>query len=147
MGKAIATNKIGGDLYSASDLVPNAAGTGVWEDIAAPNATTLTSGEFLLAQTMGSTELKLVAGTDGLVTGGSNVVTVAVVTSPTSGGTFDNTIYSLALPVSTTYAAGDVIASFIPPREVTECYTKMTVVVATDDLSAYDLTAYQVGVA
>lgn len=146
MGKAIATNKIGGDLYAAGDLVPNAAGTGVWEDIAAPNNTTLTSGEFLLAQTMGSTEIKLIAGTDGLVTGGANVVTVAIVTSPTSGGTFNDTIYSKALPTGTTYAAGDVIASYIPQREISECYAKMTVVVATDNLSAYDLTAYQVAV-
>ena len=139
MGKAIATNKIGGDLYANPDII--------WEDQAGPNSATVTSAEFMLAQTMGLTQLKVVAGTAGLVTGGSNRVTIKVITAPASGGTFDNVAVEHLLPISTTYAAGDEILSFIAPRELAECYAKVSATVATDDLSAYDLTAYQVGVA
>lgn len=139
MGKAIATNKIGGDLYAAGDII--------WEDQAGPNDETVTSGEFLLAQTMGLTELKLVAGTSGLTTGASNRVTVKVLTAPTSGGTFDNVAVEHLLPTSTAYAAGDTIFGWIAPRELGEVYAKVSVTVATDDLSGADLTAYQVGVA
>ena len=138
MGTAITSGTIGGDLYANPDII--------WEDEAGPNDETITSGEFMLAQTMGAAELKLVAGTDGLTTGASNRVTVKVITAPTSGGTFDNTAIEALLPVSTAYTAGNDIFSWIPPRELEECYAKITVTVATDDLSGADLTAYQVGV-
>jgi hypothetical protein len=138
MSKAIATNKIGGDLYAAGDLI--------WDDQAGPNGATVTSAEFLLAQTMGETQLKLVAGTAGFVTGGSNRVTIKVLTASATGGSFDKVLVEHLLPISTTYAAGDVIFSFVLPREETELYTKISATVATDNLSAYDLTAYQVGV-
>ena len=117
MGKAIADYKIGKNAIA--EFVPNAAGTGVWEGIQAPNATALTSGEFLLAQTMGGTELKLIAGDDGFITTtGPTVVTV--VTSPTSGGTFDDTVVSYTIPADTTFVEGDDLFKYIPPREQTE---------------------------
>ena len=138
MATAITTGTIGSDLYCEGDLI--------WEDEAGPSDETITSDEFLLDQTMGAAQLKIVAGTDGLVTGASNRVTIKVLTAATSGGTFDNVAVEQLLPVSTTYAAGDEIFSFIPPRELAEVYTKISATVATDDLSSYDLTAYQVGV-
>ena len=138
MGLAIATNEIGGDLYNEGDLI--------WEDQAGPNNSTVTSSEFMLAQTNGAAQLNLVAGTNGLTTGGSNRVTIKVLTAPTSGGTFDDTVVEHLLPISTAYVAGDVIFSYVPPREQSECYAKISATVATDDLSTADLTAYQVGV-
>jgi hypothetical protein len=138
MATAITSGTIGGDLYSQSDVI--------WEDQAGPNNSTVTSAEFLMSQTMGAAQVKIVAGTDGLVTGASNRVTIKVLTAPTSGGTFDEVLVEHLLPVSTTYAAGDEIFSFIPPRESDEIYAKISATVATDNLSAYDLTAYQVGV-
>lgn len=138
MGTAITSGTIGGDLYAVGDRI--------WSDQAGPNNATITSGEFMLAQTMGGAQVNLVAGTDGLVTGGSNRVTVKIITAPASGGTFDNVAVEHLLPISTTYTAGDVIFAWVPPRDLNEEYAKITVTVATDNLSAYDLTAYQVGV-
>jgi len=138
MATAITSGTIGGDLYAQGDVI--------WSDQAGPNNATVTSSEFLLANTDGQAQLKLVAGTDGLVTGGSNRVTVKVLTAPTSGGTFDNVAVEHLLPISTTYAAGDTIFSYVPPRELQEEYAKISVTVATDNLSAYDLTAYQVAI-
>lgn len=139
MGKAIADNKIGKNTIA--EFIPNAAGTGVWEGIQGPNATALTSGEFLLAQTLGGIELKMIAGDDTFVTTtGPTVVTV--VTSPTSGGTFDNTIATYTIPADTTFAVGADIFEYIPAREETECYAKLVLTVTTDDLSAYSVDAF-----
>ena len=138
MGKPIATTKIGQDLYSDFDAI--------WQDAVGPNASTVTSPTFMLAQTLGATQLNLVGGTAGFSTGGSNVVTVTIVTDPVEGGTFATTVFSKALPVSTDYADGEIIASFIPPRELSDMYAQIKVTVATDDLSGEDLTAYQVAV-
>lgn len=134
MGTALTSATIGKNTHFAPDVI--------WSDQAGPNDSTVTSAEFLLAQTLGSAQVSIIAGTDGLVTGASNRVTIKVITSPTTGGTFDNVLVEHLLPVSTTYSAGDVIFSYIPPREVTECYAKISATVATDDLSGYDLTAY-----
>lgn len=138
MGTALTSATIGKNTKFAPDVI--------WSDQAGPNDATITSSEFMLAQTLGGAQLKLVAGTDGLVTGASNRVTVKVITSPTTGGTFDNTIIEALLPASTTYSAGDDIFSYIPPREVEECYAKITVTVATDDLSSYDIDAFTIEV-
>ena len=139
MATAITSATIGSDLFCLGDKF--------FDDQAGPNDATVTSSEFMLAQTMGAAEVKLVGGTAGLVTGASNRVTIKVLTAPTSGGTFDNVAVEYLLPVSTTYAAGDDIFAWIPPRELAECYAKVSVTVATDDLSAYDIDGYQVGVA
>lgn len=143
MGKAIADYEIGANAHA--EFIPDAAGTGVWEDIAGPDNTTLTSGEFLLAQTMGGTELKLIAGADGFVTT-TGPTTVTVTTSPTSGGTFDDTVVTEVITADTTFAEGDTIFTYIPPREQTEIYAKINVDVTTDDLSGEDLSAFIVGV-
>ena len=137
MGKAIATNKIGGDLYSASDLI--------FEDQNLANAGATTSSEFLLAQTMGATQVNIIAGAAGCATAGAQTLVITIVTAPESGGTFNDTIWTETIPASTTYAAGDLIASFVPPREVSECYAKL-VATSDADMTADEITAYQVGV-
>jgi len=138
MGTALTSATIGKNTKFAPDVI--------WDDEAGPSDETVTSSEFMLAQTLGRTQLKLVAGTDGLVTGASNRVTVKVLTAPATGGTFDNVAVEHLLPVSTTYAAGADIFSFVPPQELAECYTKISVTVATDDLSSYDLSAFTIEV-
>lgn len=134
MSTAITSGTIGGDLYSESDLIfddQNLADTGA-----------TTSSEFLLAQTMGAAQINIIAGADGISTGDTYVVTI--VTSPTSGGTFDNTIVSQNVTV-TTADAGDAVAQIAIPREVEECYAKL-VITTTGDSTADEVTAYQVGV-
>lgn len=136
MGKAIATNKIGGDLYCAGDLI--------FDNQALANAGATTSSEFLFAQTMGAQELKVVAN-GAVATGVGETLVITVVTADASGGTFDNTIFSKTIPASTTIADGELAASFIAPRETTECYTK--VVVTSDfDATGLNVDAYIVGV-
>jgi hypothetical protein len=138
MAKAIATNKIGGDLYSASDLI--------FEDQNLANAGATTSAEFLLAQTMGGTQVNIIAGAAGCATAAAQTLTFTVVTSPTSGGTFDDTIWTEIMPASTTYAAGALIASFVVPRDISEMYAKL-VATSDADMTADEITAYQVGLA
>lgn len=137
MGKAIADYKIGADLYAAGDII--------LEDQALPNNTTAFLGsEFLLPQTMGGVQLNFVTGTAGLDTG-AGTLAINVYTSPTSGGTFDNLIYSITLDSSYDQNAGVLIDGFIVPRDVTECYAKISATTGVD-LSGQDLTAYIVGV-
>lgn len=134
MGLAIATNEIGKDLYAAGDLIfenQNLADTGA-----------TTSSEFLLAQTMGGAQINIVAGADAIATGDTYVITI--ITAPASGGTFDNTIISQNVTV-TTVAAGEPVAQIAIPREVEECYAKL-VITTTGDSTADEVTAYQVGV-
>jgi len=138
MGIALKSATIGKNTHFAPDVI--------WDDQAGPNAATVTSAEFKLAQTLGNAQLKLVAGTDGLTTGASNRVTVKVLTASATGGSFDNVAIEHLLPVSTEYAAGDDIFSFIPPQELAECFSKISVTVATDDLSGADLSAFTVEV-
>jgi hypothetical protein len=143
MAKAIESYKIGANCHA--EFIPDAAGTGVWEGIQGPNNTSLTSGEFLLAQTMGGTELKLIAGDDAFTTTtGPTVVTV--LTASASGGTFA-AVETYTIPADTTFAEGADIFQYIPPREQTNCYAKLRVTVTTDDLSASSLDAFIVGVA
>ena len=148
MGKAIADYEIGANAHA--EFIPDAVGTGVWEDISlAAAGVTLTSGEFMLAQTMGGTEFKLVAGagdgTNGLVTT-TGPVTVLIKTSPTSGGTFDDVVLTEEITADTTFAEGADLITYIPPREQTECYAKVFVTVTTDTLTTYSLDAFVVGV-
>lgn len=134
MASAIATTKIGGDLYSESDFI--------FENQNLANAGATTSSEFLLAQTMGATQINIIAGQDGIATGDTYVVTI--VTADVSGGTFDNTILSQNVTV-TTVAAGGAVAQIAIPREVSEIYAKL-VITTTGDSTADDVTAYLVGV-
>ena len=134
MGSAIATTKIGKDLYAAADLI--------FDDQNLADTAATTSSDFLLAQTMGGTQINIVAGDDGIATGDTYVVTI--VTAPTSGGSFDNTILSQNVTV-TTADEGDAVAQIAIPREVDECYAKL-VITTTGDSTADAVTAYQVGV-
>lgn len=135
--KDIATNKIGGDLFNDLDLI--------FEDESLLNTGATISAEFLLAQVMGGSQLNIVAGVDGLATGVGETIVLSLVTSPTSGGTFDNEIWTSTIPASTTFAAGAAIAQYLPTRDISEIYTKL--IVTTDyDATAQTLTAYPVGV-
>ena len=138
MGKAIATNKIGGDLYSEQDLIFN--------DQALADTGDTVSDEFMLAQTMGGSQLNIVAGATGCVTGVGETLEISIATAPETGGTFDNVVFTKTIPASQTFAAGELIASFAPPRELKEMYCKLTI---TSDFTAtgQQVTAYQVGVA
>lgn len=137
MAKAIATNTIGGDLYSASDLI--------FEDQNLADTAATTSSEFLLAQTMGAAQVNIIAGADGCDTGVGETLVITIVTSPTSGGTFDDTIWTYTVAASTTNAAGAAIAQFLPPRDIEECYAKL-VITSDYDATGEEVTAYQVGV-
>lgn len=136
MGKAIATNEIGGDLYCQGDVI--------FDGQALASSAATTSSEFLLAQTMGAQEVKIVANGE-VATGAGETLVVTIVTADASGGTFNDTIFTETIAASTTIADGDLIASFIAPRETTEAYTK--VVITSDfDATGLDVDAYIVGV-
>lgn len=136
MGKAIATNKIGGDLYCEGDLI--------FDALALADTAAVTSSEFLLAQTMGAQEIKVMAN-GAVATGAGETLVVTVVTADASGGTFNDTIFTYTVAASTTIADGDKICSFIAPRETSEIYTK--VIVTSDfDALALKVDAYIVGV-
>jgi len=135
MGKEIATNEIGGDLYSAQDLIFENQNLAISGDTV--------SSEFMLAQTLGGAQLKIVAGADGCATGVAETLVIKVETAPDSGGTFDNVIFTKTIPASSTFAAGSDIASFVPPRELDEVYTKITIT-SDYDATGQEVTAYQV---
>lgn len=135
MAKAIATNEIGGDLYCEGDLI--------FSDQNLANAGATTSAEFLLAQTMGAAQINIIAGTDGVSTADTYVVTV--ITADASGGTFDNTAISTNITVAGTETAGDLLGTIAVPREVAEIFSKLVITTAVD-ATADEVTAYQVGV-
>lgn len=137
MATAITSGTIGGDLYAAGDLI--------FEDQNLASSGATTSSEFLLAQTMGAAQVNIIAGADGCATGAGETLVITIVTSPTSGGTFDDTIWTETIPASTTFAAGDAIAQFLPPRDIEECYAKL-VITSDYDATGEEVTAYQVGV-
>jgi hypothetical protein len=118
----------------------------VFEDQALANAGAIVSAEFLFPQTMGGTQLNLVAGAAGVITGVGETLEISLATADESGGTFNNVIFTKTIPASQTFVAGDIIASFVPPRELEEVYSKLTI---TSDFNAllFNVSAYQVGVA
>ena len=117
MGTALTAATIGKNTHFAPDVI--------LDDVALESSGTTTSGEFLLAQTLGRTEVRVVA-TTAIATASDSLV-VSVVTSPTTGGTFDDTIFVKTI-TGVSYAIGDTVAAFIPPQEITECYAKITIV-------------------
>lgn len=137
MSKPIATNKIGTDLYSAQDAI--------FDDQALESSGTSTSAEFLLSQTMGGAQLNVVAGAGGCATGVGETLVIEVKTAPASGGTFDDTVFSKTIPASQTFAAGEQIAAFLPPRDIAEMYAKLSIT-SDFDATGQKVTAYQVGV-
>jgi cadmium resistance protein CadD (predicted permease) len=132
MGIALESATIGKNTKFAPDVI--------LDDVALESSGTTTSGEFLLAQTLGRTEVRIVA-TTAIATGGDSL-TVSVVTADVSGGTFNNTIFTKVI-TGVSFAIGDTIAAYIPTQEVTECYSKVTILsdyVATDEsVSAFTI--------
>lgn len=118
----------------------------VFEDQALADTGDTVSEEFLLPQTMGGTQLNIVAGAAGCATGVGETLEISVAAADESGGTFDNVIFSKTIPASQTFAAGELIASFLPPREVLEAYCKLTI---TSDFAAtaQQVSAFMVGAA
>ena len=124
---------IGGDAYFQGDMF--------FSGTALADTGATTSGEFLLAQTLGSSELKIMAN-GAVATGVGETLVVSVQTSATSGGSFTE-VFSATIPASTTIADGEVVASYIAPREVEDIYTK--VVITSDyDASALNVDGYTV---
>ena len=130
MGTALTAATIGKNTHFAPDVI--------LDGVTLESSGTTTSGEFLLAQTLGRTEVRVVA--DTAIATSTDSLVVSVVTSPTSGGSFNDTIFSKTI-TGVSFAIGDTVAAFIPPQEITECYAKITIVSdynATDeDVSAF----------
>ena len=130
MGTALTSATIGKNTHFAPDVI--------LDGVTLESSGTTTSGEFLLAQTLGRTEVRVVA--DTAIATSTDSLVVSVVTSPTSGGSFNDTIFSKTI-TGVSFAIGDTVAAFIPPQEITECYAKITIVSdynATDeDVSAF----------
>jgi hypothetical protein len=126
------TGIIGKNTHFAPDVV--------LDGVSLESSGTTTSGEFLLAQTLGRTEIRIVA--DTAIAVGSDNLTVSIITSPTSGGTFNDTIFVRAL-TGVSFVIGDTVAAYIPTQEITECYAKVTILTdynATDeDVSAFTI--------
>ena len=118
----------------------------VFEDQALANVGDTVSAEFLFPQTMGGTQLNIIAGSAGVITGVGDTLVISLATADVSGGTFNNVIFTKTIPASLNFASGDLIASFVPPREIEEVYSKLTI---TSDFNAllFNVSAYQVGVA
>ena len=118
----------------------------VFEDQALADTGDMVSEEFLLPQTMGGTQLNLVAGAAGCATGVGEILEISVATADESGGTFDNVIFTHTVPESQPFAAGELIASFLPPREVLEAYCKLTIT-SDFDATAQQVSAFMTGAA
>ena len=116
MGTALPSATIGKNTTFASDRILSA--------VALESSGTTTSAEFLLAQTLGRTEVRVVANT--ALVAGSDTLVISVVTADVTGGTFNNTVVTRT--VTGSYAAGATLAGFIMPAELEECYTKVTIV-------------------
>ena len=131
-----ANSLVGGDLYDYQSLI--------FKDAALLNAGAKVSSEFLLAQAAGRAQLNIVAGVGGCVIAATKTLVISVATADVSGGTFDNVIFTKTIPAGT-YAAGELITSFVSSREVSEVYTKLTIT-SDFDATAQKVTAYQVQV-
>lgn len=123
---ALVDTKIGDNAVFAPDKFFDG------QALASTGATT--SGEFLFAQTLGTTELQVQA-VGVVATGAGETLVISVTASPTSGGSFAE-IASFTVAASTTFADRDVIAAFVAPADLADCYTKVTV---TSDFDATGL--------
>jgi hypothetical protein len=132
MGTPIEDATIGKNTHFAPDVI--------LDDVALESSGATTSAEFLLAQTLGKTEVRIVA-TTAIATAGDSL-TVTIVTADVSGGTFNNTIFTEVI-TGKSFAIGDTLSAYIPTQEVAECYTKVIITsdyVATDEsVSAFTI--------
>lgn len=134
--KDIRTTAIGGDLFSAQDMI--------FDDESLLSSGVTTSDEFLLPQALGAVQMNIVAGANGCATGVAETIVISVETAATSGGSF-TARKVLTIPASTTFAEGERILEFLPPVNLDEVYTK--VVITTDyDATGQQVTAYIVEV-
>ena len=118
----------------------------VFEDQALADTADTVSEEFLLPQTMGGTQINIVAGAAGCATGVAETLVISIVTADESGGTFDNVIFTHTVAASQTFAADEMITSFLPPREVLEAYCKLTIT-SDFDATGQQVSAFMTGAA
>lgn len=124
MGTALTSATIGKNTTFASDRIITAT--------ALESSGTTTTAEFLLAQTLGRIEVRVVAAT--VIATASDSLTISVVTADATGGTFNNTVATKVV-TGLSFAVGDTVAAFIMPQELAEPYTKVTI---TSDYNASD---------
>jgi len=130
MAKAIIDGIIGEDLRSQPDQIYTAE--------AIPNSTTSLSSAFLLGQTMGGVEIKVVCNVGATLIGTGLLIELQ--TSATTGGTYVTQV-SKTVPTGA-IVAGDMLAGLILPREVSdEMFTKVkmttTAAQATGSVDVY----------
>jgi len=114
MAKSIIGGTIGEDLRSQPDQIYTAE--------AIPNSTTSLSSAFLLGQTMGGVEIKVVCNVGATLIGTGLLIELQ--TSATEAGTYITQV-SKVVPTGA-IVAGDMLAGLILPREVCdEMYTKI----------------------
>jgi len=123
---ALETTKIGDNAVFAPDKF--------FDEVALESSGVSTSGEFLFAQTLGVTEIQIKAVGE-VATGGGETLVVSVTTSATSGGSFAE-VFSYTVPASTTIADRGIIAAYVAPADMADCYTIVTV---TSDFDATGL--------
>lgn len=132
MGTALTAATIGKNTHFAPDVI--------LDDVSLESSGTTTSGAFLLAQTLGRTEVRVVANT--AIATASDSLVVSVVTSPTLAGTYNDTIFVKTI-TGVSFVAGDTVAAYIPTQEITECYAKITIVsdynASDEDVSAFTI--------
>lgn len=129
MSTPIETTVLSGDLVSAPD--------NIWTAEAITTAP-ITSGEFILGQTMAGVEIKVKAAAAMTIVDGETV-TMEVQTSATSGGTF--VTYSAhsvtGATGNTVLAAGDTLVTAVMDRELSgEIYTKIVLTPDTTSLAS-----------
>ncbi len=122
--------KVSGDLKAYGDAIFSAE--------ALPNNTSSLSDAFLLGQTLGQCEVKVICETGTTVAAGG--VLVELQTSATTGGTYVTQV-SKTVPAGA-IVAGDELAGLILPRELNgETFTKIklttTATQATGKVDAY----------
>jgi hypothetical protein len=132
MATAIENAVISSDLKADPDQI--------WSAEALPNATTKTSSEFLLGQTMGGVEIKVVAVNGDTLIGD---LTIELQTSDTTGTGYATQLTETVV-ATTVIADGDELARFILPREVSgELYSVIKLTTAGAD-QAVTVDAYPV---
>ena len=126
------------DAVISSDL--KAAPDQIWEAQALADTGSILSNAFVLGQTMGGTEIKVVVVAGATLAGN---VTIELKTSDAEAGTYVTQISEI-ITATTVVAAGDELARFILPREVNgQIYTKVAITTAGSD-QAVTVDAYPV---
>lgn len=126
------------DAVISSDL--KADPDQIWSAQALADTGTINSSEFVLGQTMGGVEVKVVVVAGATLAGN---VTIELKTSSVTGGAYTTALSEL-ITATTVLATGDEIARFILPREVSDqLYTTLAITTAGSD-QAVTVDAYPV---